>query len=188
VDQGDVTQMLSDASAGRAGALDRLYPLVYDELRRLAQAALGGERSGHTLQATALVHEAYLKLVDQTRARWHDRAHFFAIAAQAIRRILVDHARGRARQKRGGGWERLDVDALLNLPAGAPATGLLALEEALAKLAAAQPEKARVVEMRFFAGLTADEIAEVLQVTSRTVERHWHFARAWLYRELCGNG
>ncbi len=187
MDQGDVTRLLGEVGQRRAEAVDRLYPLVYDELRRLAQSALARERPDHTLQATALVHEAYLKLVDQTRARWHDRAHFFAVAAQAIRRILVDHARGRGRDKRGGGWQRLEADALLNLPGDAPSADLLGLDAALAKLALDHPEKVRVVEMRFFAGLTTAEAAEVLQVTTRTVERHWQFARAWLYRELSGD-
>ena len=187
VEPGEVTRLLDEIGAHQDGAVDRLYPLVYDELRRLAQTALRRETPGHTLQATALVHEAYLKLVDQTATRWHDRAHFFAIAAQAIRRILVDHARGRQRQKRGGGWDRLDPAALLNLPARAPATDLLALEEALLKLGRDHPEKVSVVEMRFYAGLSLAEIAAVLGVTTRTVDRHWQFARAWLYRELCGD-
>ncbi len=188
MDHGDVTRRNGDVGTSGPGPVDHLYPLVYDELRRLAQAALRFERTGHTLQPTALVHEAYLKLVDQTRARWQDRAHFCAVAAQAIRRILVDHARRRARDKRGGGWERLDPDLLLNLPAEAPAADLLALESALDKLAVDRPQHVRVVEMRFYAGLTNDHIAAVLGVSARTVERHWSFARAWLYRELGGDG
>lgn len=183
-DRTEITRLLNDASSGGAEAVNRLYPIVYDELRRLAQHHLDAERRGHTLQATALVNEAYLKLVDQTRVDWKNRAHFFAVAAQAIRRILVDYARQRARDKRGGDWQRVALDDVMNLPASGPASGLVALNDAIERMGATDPDKLRIVELRFFAGLTHDEIAEVMNVSTRTVERHWQYARAWLYREL----
>lgn len=180
----DVTRLLGDlAQGGRVGA-EQLLPAVYDELRRMAEHFLQRERPDHTLQATALVHEAYLRMVDQTQVTWRSRAHFFAVAAQAIRRILVDHARGRARLKRGGGGRKLSLDDALTLSAESPGTDLLALHEALERLAREHPEKARVVEMRFFGGLTSEEAARVLDLTTRTVERYWEFSRAWLYRAL----
>lgn len=182
--ESDVTQLLNHLAAGGGTAADRLLPLVYDELRRLAASHLRQQRPDHTLQATALVHEAYLRLVDQKRVEWQSRAHFFAVAALAIRRILVDHARARGSQKRGGGQPRLSLDAALTISAEAPGTDLLALDEVLESFARAHPDKARVVEMRFFGGLTLDETAAVLGVTTRTVERYWEFARAWLYRAL----
>jgi len=188
VSEADVTRMLHEAAAGRRGAVDRLVPLVYDELRRLAQSHLSRERPDHTLPATALVHEAYLKLVDQTRATWVDRAHFFALASQAIRRILVDHARGRGRARRGGGTPRLPLEAADRVAAELPHPDLVALDRALARLAQVHPEKARVVELRFFGGLAVDEIAEVLGFSRSTAERAWRFARAWLYRELVERG
>ena len=180
----DVTRLLGEASRGQRDALDRLYPLVYDELKRLAQSRLEHERPDHTLQATALVHEAYIKMIDQTRVEWQNRSHFFAIAAQAIRRILVDYARHRGRQKRGGGAKKLSIDDIMNLPDQAPSTDLVALDEAIARLAQDDPDKAKVVEMRFFGGLTTDETAAVMGVSSRTIERHWEYSRAWLYRAL----
>ena len=180
----DITEKLGSFGDDRESAIAALYPLVYDELRRLAQSALHAERPDNTLQATALVHEAYLKLVDQRRATFTDRTHFFAIAAQAIRRILVDHARRRGRQRRGGDWQRSEFEVLLDLPASAPRTDVLALEDALERLGRLDPVKMQVVEMNFFAGLTHEEIATVLGVSTRTVERYWNFARAWLFREL----
>lgn len=183
-DPSEITRLLNDAGSGQGDAVERLYPLVYDELRRLAQSQLAGERAGHTLQATALVHEAYLRLVDQTRVEWKNRSHFFAIAAQAIRRILVDYARRRGRKKRGSGAVHVPLDDLMNIPDGGPSTDLVALDDALERLAVENGERARVVEMRFFAGLTAGETAHVLGVSTRTVERHWQFARAWLFRAL----
>lgn len=180
----DITQLLNDAGAGREDAVGRLYPLVYDELRRLAQSQLEHERSDHTLQATALVHEAYLRMVDQTRVAWKNRSHFFAIAAQAIRRILVDYARRRNRKKRGGEYPHVELSDVMSLPAGSPSTSLIALDDAMERLTELDPDKVRVVEMRFYAGLTNDEIADVLGVSTRTVERHWQYARAWLFREL----
>jgi RNA polymerase sigma factor (TIGR02999 family) len=182
----DVTQWLNQLADGGGAGVDRLLPLIYDELRRLAESRLRQERPDHTLQATALVHEAYLKLVDQTNVTWQNRSHFVAVAGQAIRRILVDHARSRGRLKRGRGGRGLSLDDVLTLAADAPGADLLALDEALQKLARAHPKKARVVEMRFFAGMTVDEVSSVLGVASRTVERYWEFARAWLYRELEG--
>lgn len=179
----DVTQLLVDAGEGSREAMDRLLPLVYDELHALAGGLMRHERPNHTLQATALVHEAYLKLVDQTRVQWRNRTHFFAVAAQAIRRILVDHARGHRRAKRGGG----DVNVTLQedmAGAGTPVIDVIALDEALGKLAESHPEEARIVEIRFFAGLTTEEAAGVLNITTRTVERKWRFARAWLFEAL----
>jgi RNA polymerase sigma-70 factor, ECF subfamily len=183
----DLTTTLRSAGNGDREAVDALLPLVYDELRRLAESHLQRERDDHTLQATALVHEAYMKMIDQSRVQWRDRAHFFALASQAIRRILVDHARGRGRKKRVGNRQRLSLN---EVPALEPAdvaglqADLVDLDDALTRLAQEHPEKARVVEMRFFGGLTTEECADVLGVTTRTVERHWTYARAWLYREI----
>lgn len=179
----DVTQLLADASAGDRQAVDQLLPVVYDELRALAGQMMRHERPDHTLQPTALVHEAYEKLVDQTRAQWQDRAHFFAVAAQVIRRILVDHARGHDRAKRGGGRARLALDERL-VAAYENMVDLVALDEALERLAASESQQAQVVEMRFFSGLTIEETAAVLGVSTSTVERDWRYARAWLYRAL----
>lgn len=182
-DSAAITRLLEEIRSGDDRAADRLLPLVYDELRRLARTYLREERPGHTLQATALVHEAYLRLVDQTRVQWQGRAHFFAVAAQAIRRVLVDHARGRGREKRGGNAPRLSLDEVIEVGA-APDTDLLELNRVLEALAEQHPIPARVVELRFFGGLTSEEAAEVLGSSTRTVERQWQFARAWLYREL----
>ncbi|MEZ4654543.1 MAG: sigma-70 family RNA polymerase sigma factor [Candidatus Eisenbacteria bacterium] len=184
-DRDEVTRLLQEVSDGQPAAASALLPLVYDELRRLAQHYLGQERPDHTLQATALVHEAYLKLIDQSRAQWIDRAHFFTVAAQAMRRILVDHARRKKRQRHGGGRVAVDLTEAVEIPAdGLPAVDLVALDRALSRLAEHAPEKARVVEVRFFAGLPVEEIAEVLGVTTRTVRRYWQYAQAWLYREM----
>lgn len=182
--QEDVTLLLNAAAEGGRSALDRLMPLVYAELRQLAEAYLRLERPDHTLQATSLVHEAYARLVDQTRVVWKSREHFFAVSATAVRRILVDHARTRSRQKRGGGRPALSLDDAPTLAADSPGTEVLALDEALTRLSCDHPDKARVVEMRFFGGMTVDETAVQLGVTTRTVERYWEFARAWLFREL----
>jgi RNA polymerase sigma-70 factor (ECF subfamily) len=179
----DMTTLLVRASEGDWRAADELLPLVYDKLRALAAELMVQERVDHTLQPTALVHEAYLKLIDQTRAHWENRAHFFSVAAQALRRILVDHARGRARAKRGGPQARLQLDEGL-IAAYEQTVDLLTLNDALTRLAEQDQQRARVVELRFFGGLTIDETAAVLDVSSRTAERQWRYARAWLYREL----
>ncbi len=183
-DPSDLTQVLKDASGGSRTAADRLLPLVYDELRRLAQSRMAEERSDHTLQATALVHEAYLKLIDMDRVEWQNRAHFFALAAKAIRRILIDHARAKNRAKRGGGERNLSLDEALTIPAEGLDMNIVALHEALERFAEEEPIRAQVVELRFFGGLSGEEIAEVLGVDRRTVTRYWQHARAWLYREL----
>ena len=180
----DLTRLLLDWSRGDKTALDRLMPLVYDELRALAERSLRHERSGHTLQGTALVHEAYLKLVDQRQVRWQDRAHFFAVAAQLMRRILVDHARRHGAAKRGSGEPRLPLDEADAPAAPAPLVDWLALDRALDRLAALDERQSRTVELRFFGGLTIEETAEVLQVSPATVKNDWSLARGWLYREL----
>lgn len=181
--QEDVTQLLHDWSGGDANAAERLMPFVYDELRRLARGFLFKERAGHTLQPTALVNEAYLRLVDQTRVNWQNRAHFYGIASSMMRRVLIDHARAHATEKRGGAAIHLSLDDL-QIPLEQRASDLVALDEALEKLAQFDERKCKVVEMRFFAGLKDEEIAEVLGVTTRTVLRDWKKARLWLYREL----
>lgn len=185
-----ITETLRAWRAGDPGAVDRLVPLVYDALSRMAHRQLRLEAPGHTLSTTALVHEAYLRLVDQTRVEWSDRAHFFAVAAQALRRVLVDHARRHHAVRRGGEHrQRLSLDEFDQsdaacLAAGERADILVALDDALDHLATLDGRQARVVELRFFGGLTAAETAETLGVTSRTVDRDWVKARAWLYREL----
>jgi RNA polymerase sigma factor (TIGR02999 family) len=185
-DPGEVTRLLaaiSDPSSVDPKAVNRLLPLVYDELRRLAGAYFQTERRGHTLQPTALVHEAYLKLVDQRTAGWRDRNQFFGVAAQAMRRILVDHARGRRAAKRHSGGERVPLDDVVAY-LEERVEDLVTLDEALAQLARTDEQKARVVELRFFASLTVEETAEVLGLSRRTVERNWTFARAWLRGEV----
>lgn len=179
----EVTELLQLWSDGRRDALDRLLPQIYAELRRLASSYLRRERHDHTLQATALVHEAFIKLVDQRAVRWQNRAHFFGIAAQAMRRILVDHARAHAAGKRGDRARRVSLDEALVLT-DIPNVDLLALDEVLTRLAAIDPQQSRVVELRFFGGLTMDETAEVLHISPATVGREWTLARAWLYAEL----
>jgi RNA polymerase sigma factor (TIGR02999 family) len=181
-DRAEVTRLLQQWSEGREGSLDALVPHVYGELRRLAAQYLRRERQGHTLQATALVHEAFVKLVDQ-QAAWRNRAHFFGVAAQLMRRILVDHARSRAADKRGGGIPHLALEEAL-VPAAALDIDLLALDEALTRLAALDPQQARIVELKFFGGLTLDETAAVLHVSAATVSRDWTIARAWLLLAL----
>jgi RNA polymerase sigma-70 factor (ECF subfamily) len=181
----EITRLLGQASAGDRRAAGDLMPLVYDELRSLADSYLRQERSDHTLQPTALVHEAYLRLVDQTRVDWQDRTHFFAIAATSMRRILINHARDRNRLKRGGGARRITLG---ELSASAPMTdeALLELDEALTRLGALDQRKASVVEHRYFAGLSIDQTAELLGTSPATVKRDWEFARAWLLHELTG--
>ncbi len=178
-----VTCLLKAAQEGEKAAFDRLLPIVYQELRRLARRQLRGERAGHTLQTTGLVHEAYLKLVDQAGIEWQGRAHFFAVAARAMRQVLIDYARRRVAVKRGGGWERTTLDED-ELPVEFPVEELLALNDALDRLDGVDRRLRQVVECRFFCGMTEDEIAVALDVTPRTVQRDWVKARAWLYKEL----
>lgn len=183
-DPHEVSRLLRSLSSGQSDAVDRLLPLVYDELRRLAQSYLRHERPGHTLQATALVNEVYLKLVERDATDWKGRAHFMAVAAQALRRVLVDYARKHKADKRGGGVPHVPIEEAFGIRIDPQGTDVLALHEVLEALAAEEPEKARVVELRFFAGLTAEETAEVMGVTVRTVERYWRYGRAWLYDAL----
>jgi RNA polymerase sigma factor (TIGR02999 family) len=178
-----VTELLNDWSKGDKRALDRLVPLVYDELRRIARRHLSREEPSHTLQSTALVHEAYMRLVDQNRVQWQNRAHFFGVAGQLIRRILVDHARRRHASKRGGAQPSLLLDESV-AAASDNNVDLLALDDALNDLSALDVQQARVVELRFFAGLTIAESAEALGISPTTVQRDWTVARAWLYRYL----
>ncbi|MHC4990985.1 MAG: ECF-type sigma factor [Planctomycetota bacterium] len=185
---GEATRLLREAGAGSEQAAAELLPLVYKELRALAQSHLNHERNDHTLQATALVHEAYLRLIDGKGVQPRDRDHFFALAAQAIRRILVDHARARRRHKRGGNRTRIVLDDVLQTLQARPGFDLLLLDDALERLAEIDPQYARIVEMRFFGGSTMEEIATLLGVSLRTVERDWRVARAWLYRELSEEG
>jgi RNA polymerase sigma factor (TIGR02999 family) len=180
---GEITRLIQEHRRGSHDALDRLFPVLYEELRRMAHRALQRERASHTLNTTALVHEAYLRLLDQERAAWNDRAHFLAIAATAMRRILVDYARRQKRLKRGGERRAVTLDDAM-LVADQRADTLLALDEALSGLGALNERLSRVVECRFFAGLTTEETAAALQVTTRTVERDWQKARAWLYARL----
>ncbi len=185
----DVTRLLLDWSQeGNREALDALTPLVYDELRRLAGAYLRRERHDHTLQSTALVHEAYLKLIDQRSIRWQNRAHFFGVAAQMIRRILVDHARGHQAAKRGAGAAALSLDEALGVPGIQKDVNLVALDDALAQLEKLDPQQSRVIELRYFAGLSIEETAEVMSISPATVKREWSTARAWLFRELNRTG
>jgi len=178
-----VTQLLVAWSDGDESALEKLIPLVDDELRRLAHYYIGGERAGHTLQTTALVNEAYVRLVDSSRVQWQNRAHFFAISAQVMRRILVDYARAHRSQKRGGEMTRVSLEGALPI-AYDRGPDLVALDEALSGLAAIDARKSRVVELRFFGGLSVDETAEVLEVSPDTVMRDWRLAKSWLLREL----
>jgi RNA polymerase sigma factor (TIGR02999 family) len=184
---GAATQLLLAWGAGDRQALDRMLPLVYQELHRLAAGYLSRERPEHTLQPTALVHEAWLRLINQRDVDWRNRAQFLGLAAGMMRRILVNHARDRAADKRGGGREQVSL-SLVDAPSGGPDVELIALEDALDRLASLDSRKARVVELRFFGGLTMDEIAEVLDVSLATVEREWSFSRAWLYDAIEGNG
>lgn len=181
--QQQVSQLLVDWGNGDEAALDRLMPLVYEELRKLVRAHMRRERVGHTLQTTALVNEVYLRLVGEQSIRWQNRAHFFAIAARLIRRILVDHARRRRRAKRGGGARRVSFEEM-TLLSQEHSPDMLELDEALTRLAAIDQRKSRVVELRLFGGLTIEEAAEVLKVSHKTVMRDWSMAQAWLRREI----
>jgi len=179
----EITRLLVDWQNGDQRALDRLMPIVYDELRRIAARHLHSERPGHTLQTTALVHEAYLRLVDETRVHWQGRAHFFGVAATLIRNILVDHARSQKAAKRGGGAGKLQLEEAFAVPIdNAPA--ILAVDDALQALGKIDRQQSRIVELRFFAGLTIEETAEVLGISPSTVKRDWILAKAWIYRAL----
>ncbi len=180
---GNITELLRAWHGGDQHALASLTPLVYDELHRLAGVYMSRERAGHPLQATALVNEAYLRLTDSSRVRWQDRSHFLAVAAQLMRRILVDFARDRRSQKRGHEWQQVTLDEGMIL-GGEPNVDLIALDEALRRLGAVDPRKVQVVEMRFFGGLSLDEAAEVIGVSVDTISRDWNAAKAWLRREL----
>jgi RNA polymerase sigma factor (TIGR02999 family) len=177
-----VTQLLVDWSRGDQQALDKIMPLVYDELRRLARSYMRRERPGHTLQTTGLVHEAYIRLVDQ-KVNWQSRAHFYGIAAQMMRRVLVDHANSNQRAKRGGGAIKLSLDEH-DVAASEPDFDVVALDEALGRLEKIDPQRGRIVELRFFAGLSNEEASDILAISTATVQRQWAGARAWLYHEL----
>lgn len=185
-ERGDVTQLLVLWRNGDRQALDRLIPLVYDQLRLIADRFLRREGPGSALQTTELVHEAYLRLIDQTRSDWQSRAHFFGVAATIIRNLLVDHARSRRAAKRGGVAATISLDEALAFP-GKPELNLVAVDDALLSLARLDPQQSRIVELRFFGGLTIDETAEVLQVSASTVKRDWILAKTWIFRELSGS-
>ena len=179
----EITEQLIAWSKGDEAALDALIPAVYQELRRMANYYLRGENAGHSLQPTALVHEAYLRLIDQTKVDWQNRAHFFGVAAQMMRRILVDHAKAKHRAKRGGTATKVSLDETVNL-SSERAAELVALDDALKVLDELDERKSRIVELRYFGGLTVDETAQVLGVSDKTVMRDWSLAKAWLYQQL----
>ena len=181
--QVQITNLLLEWSEGDQAALERMTPLVYDELHRLAHRHMNREREGHTLQTSALVNEAFLRLVDQTNVKWNNRAHFFAIAAQMMRRILVDHARSHLYAKRGAGAIHVSLDHA-QLVSNSPTAEVMELDAALSKLESVDPQQARVVELRFFGGLTINETAEVMKISVDMVKREWSTAKAWLYREM----
>lgn len=183
--QPNITELLVGYGRGDKEALDRLMPIVYDELRRQAARYLKREQAGHTLQTTALIHEAYVRLVDQRNVQWQNRAHFFGIAAQLMRRILVDHARTKKRAKRGGSDVRVSLGEV-DVAAKDQDLDVVALDEALNRLAKIDEQQSRVVELRFFSGLTVEETAEVMGISAATVKRDWSMAKAWLHRELSG--
>jgi RNA polymerase sigma-70 factor, ECF subfamily len=185
--QHHITQLLAEWSDGNQSALDELYPLVYDELHRLARRYMSRERKGHTLQTTALINEAYVRLVDQRNVHWANRSHFFAISAQIMRRILIDHARRHAYAKRGGGAQQVSLEEAATVTPD-QSLELLRLDEALKTLSDMDPRRGQVVELRFFGGLSNEEIAGVLKVSENTVTRDWNMARAWLYQQLTGSG
>jgi RNA polymerase sigma-70 factor, ECF subfamily len=181
-----ITELLAEWREGNQSALDELYPLVYDELHRLARRYMSRERKDHTLQTTALINEAYVRMVDQKNVNWANRSHFFAISAQIMRRILIDHARRHAYAKRGGGAQQVSLEEVAAI---APDQGreLVRLDEALKTLAERDPRRSQVVELRYFGGLNNEEIAGVLHVSENTVTRDWNMARAWLYQQLTEN-
>jgi RNA polymerase sigma-70 factor, ECF subfamily len=182
----DVTQLLIKWGKGDRAALDDMLPLVYSEMKRVAKYYLNRERQGHTLQTTALVHEAYIRMIDQRHVDWKNRAHFFSVASEMMRRILVNYARDRAAVKRGGNAQRISLSNLDEV-AEQPNVDLIALDQALTELAKEDERKARIVELKFFGGMTNNEIAEVMKISDATVEREWTVARAWLYRSIEGS-
>ena len=182
----EITQLLAEWSDGNQSALDELYPLVYDELHKLARRYMSRERKGHTLQTTALINEAYVRLVDQRNVHWANRSHFFAISAQIMRRILIDHARRHAYAKRGGGARQVSLEEAATVTSKT-GSELIRLDEALNSLAEKDPRRSRVVELRYFGGLNNEEIAGVLHISENTVTRDWNMARAWLYQQLAGS-
>ncbi|HEU5459219.1 MAG TPA: sigma-70 family RNA polymerase sigma factor [Pyrinomonadaceae bacterium] len=184
--QHEITQLLAEWSDGNQSALDELYPLVYEELHRLARRYMSRERKGHTLQTTALINEAYVRLVDQKNVHWANRSHFFAISAQIMRRILIDHARRHAYAKRGGGAQQVSLEEVA-IVAREQSAEIIRLDEALKILAKMDPRRCHVVELRYFGGLSNEEIAGVLNVSENTVTRDWNLARAWLYQQLTGS-
>lgn len=186
-DSGEITVLLRRVVSGDASAADALMPLVYDELRQIARGKMAGERADHTLQPTALVHEAYFRLVEQTRVEWRDRAHFFGVAAAAMRRVLVDHARARLAVKRGDGAVVVSLDALEPAAADAKFEEVLFVHDAIDRLEALDSKQAKVVEMHYFGGLTMQEVADALGVSRRTVHRDWAMAKSWLQREASAN-
>jgi RNA polymerase sigma factor (TIGR02999 family) len=177
----EITDLLRESEKGSREAVDRLMEVVYKDLRRLARYHMRGERPGHTLQTTALVNEAYLRIARYQHMEWQDRAHFLAVAAQAMRRVLVEHARGRLYAKRGGGAQRVTIE-IAQIPGSGPVTDMLALDNALNVLESLDPRKCRIVELKFMAGLNIEEIAGTLSISTATVEREWRSAKAWLYR------
>jgi RNA polymerase sigma factor (TIGR02999 family) len=183
---GDVTNLLLDWNGGNRDALDALLPLVYRELRQMARRYMLSENRGHTLEPTALVHEAYLRLIDQNRVTWQNRAHFFGVAAQIIRRLLVDHARARHRLKRGGAELKVTLTENINVPEQ-ESVNLVVLDDALNNLAELDPQQSRIVELRFFGGLSIEETAAALDISPATVKRDWAMARAWLFREIASS-
>lgn len=183
----EITQMLLELTDCNEEVVNQILPHIYDELRRLASSYLRRERSNHTLQPTALVHEAYMKLIDQSRVKWQNRAHFFGIAAQVMRRILMDHARKHTAEKRGGDAELLPIEEEILIVSHDKSAELIALDDALQQLAEMDERKARIVELRYFGGLSIEETAEVLRVSVPTVNREWRMAKAWLYSEIAKN-
>jgi len=179
----EVSQLLKDWGDGNESALNKLIPLVYEELRKMAHYQMARERVGHTLQTTALVNEVYLRLLGAMEVSWQDRAHFFALSAKLMRRVLVDHARGRGRAKRGGAIRKLSLEETIAIPVGRD-TNIVALDDALNSLAAADARKAKTVELRFFGGFSVEETAKVLNVSVSTVMNDWKFAKIWLLREM----
>lgn len=183
----DVTRILNSLEEGDANAADQLLPLVYEELRRLAAHKMANERPGQTLQATALVHEAWLRLVETENQRWSGRAHFFGAAAEAMRRILIENARRKAAQRHGGGQQRVNIDEV-DIAPPAEDDQLLAVNDALERFAALDPTKAELVKLRYFVGMTIPEAADILGISEPTAKRYWAYARAWLYREIASSG